>query len=238
MIWWILGIGAAAGCLYLMREKDLGSRSRGRRGAGSTAATSAPPPDAAAPPAAEPADDSDAAQSLAGTAQRSAAIAPSDAAAAAAAANPDRAGETAAETRQGQPAAAGGAPRAAAGESAPATTSAAPARKTAAKKKTTAKKAPAGGRPAGDRPAADAAGEPGTGPRTHKFTLYGTEASINWEPGSSEVRLRAITRFAKGEPQTNSYGDFGYDLQERHWKDGGPRGAARAAEREIIRVTS
>ena len=61
---------------------------------------------------------------------------------------------------------------------------------------------------------------------------------MEWIPGEPEVRLHAIARFSKGEPITRSYAEFAYSLEERHWRDGGPRGAAREAEKEILRVAA
>jgi outer membrane biosynthesis protein TonB len=73
--------------------------------------------------------------------------------------------------------------------------------------------------------------------REERFELFGTEATLRWNPGSPEAEVTAVSRFAKGAPTTQNTATFLYDLDANQWRDGGPRGALREAEREIQRIT-
>jgi hypothetical protein len=70
---------------------------------------------------------------------------------------------------------------------------------------------------------------------THHFKLFGTDAALSWNDGDGDIDVWCISRFSKGEPQTNVHTRYNYSIANGIWNDP-PKGASRECLAEIKKV--
>jgi hypothetical protein len=63
-------------------------------------------------------------------------------------------------------------------------------------------------------------------PNTHDFDLLSTRATVLWKNNDPEVSVVCITQFSNGQPKTNKYDHFEFNIKEWYWCATAPRGSA------------
>jgi len=69
-----------------------------------------------------------------------------------------------------------------------------------------------------------------------EFELFGTKAAIAWNDGDREVFIICITAFSMQEPITNKWDHFEFDIKEKNWSYGPPKGAETRILEELTNL--
>ena len=69
-----------------------------------------------------------------------------------------------------------------------------------------------------------------------EFELFGTKAAIAWNDGDREVFIICIRAFRMQEPITNKWDHFEFDIKEKKWSYGPPKGAETRIREELTNL--